>query len=207
MGDQEGKLDANGQLRIEVPTKFDPKVVGDSRYRIEARVTDAGNREITGSASIIATYGSFLIDIEPEIYVATPGAPSRFKLLAIDYDGKPITTKIDVELLTGMRKDPKSLATASTSTGADGKGSVTLTIPTGGSFQVRASAQTPENRRVQSSTYIWASGTGPSIYSERSGAIRSSPTSAPIRAATPRESLWSPAFPMQKFYSAGKDAC
>ncbi len=50
-GEQEqeksGTLDADGKLQITIPTKVDSKKQ-DLVYRIEARVTDAGNREIAG---------------------------------------------------------------------------------------------------------------------------------------------------------------
>ena len=77
LSDQEGVLDANGQLKITFPTKFKADIHGDFRYRVEARVTDAGNREITGYASVIATYGSFLINVEPADYVVNPGTIRR----------------------------------------------------------------------------------------------------------------------------------
>ncbi len=68
-GDQEeeksGVLDADGKLQITVPTKVDSKKQ-DLVYRIEARVTDAGNREIAGHGFALATYGSFFLTADPE---------------------------------------------------------------------------------------------------------------------------------------------
>ena len=173
LSDQEGTLDANGQLNITFPTTFKPEVHGDARYRIEARVTDAGNREITGYASVIATYGTFLINVEPAEYVVSPGSSSTFKLLAMDYDNKPIQTKIDLQLYSGYdRKNATFISQAQGETGADGHGSASLTIPKGGTYFVRAVATTPENRKVESIAYIWASGSGPSIYGGREMALQ-----------------------------------
>jgi alpha-2-macroglobulin len=173
LSDQEGTLDANGQLSVTLPSKFDPDKHGDVRYRVEARVTDAGNREIRGFASVIATYGSFGINVEPAEYVVDAGASAAFKLFAVDYDNKPIQTKIDVQLFSGYdRKTAPMISQSQGQTGADGRGAVSLTLPKAGSYFVRAQAMTPENRKVESIAYVWASGTGPSIYSGREGAIQ-----------------------------------
>ena len=51
-------LDANGRLTVTLPTAVDGKH-NDQDYRIEARVTDAANREVSGHATVLATYGSF----------------------------------------------------------------------------------------------------------------------------------------------------
>jgi alpha-2-macroglobulin len=168
LSDQEGTLDANGQLNITFPTTFKAEAHGDARYRVEARVTDAGNREIIGYASLIATYGTFLINVEPSEYVISPGSPSAFKLTAVDYDNKPIQTKIDLRLYAGYsQKEAAFISQAQGETGSDGHGTASLTIPKGGVYFVRASAVTPENRKVESIAYVWASGTGPSIYPGR----------------------------------------
>jgi uncharacterized protein YfaS (alpha-2-macroglobulin family) len=173
LSDQEGVLDANGQLTITLPTKFDPEVHGDARYRIEARVTDAGNREVTGHNSVIATYGSFDINIEPVEYIAAAGASAAFKFVAVDYDNKPVQTKIDVQLYSGYdTKTATFVSQASGQTDAEGKGTVSLTLPKAGTYFARAVAVTPENRKVQSIAYVWASGSGPSIWPGREGQIQ-----------------------------------
>ena len=49
--EHEGVLDANGRLTVSVPSAVDGKHQ-DQDYRIEARVTDAGNREVAGHATV-----------------------------------------------------------------------------------------------------------------------------------------------------------
>src|SRR6185312_7192434 len=56
LSEQTGKLDANGRLKITIPTSLSEHK-RDYRYRIEARVTDESRREISGYNSVIATYG------------------------------------------------------------------------------------------------------------------------------------------------------
>ena len=65
-------LDANGRLTVTLPTAADGKH-NDQDYRIEARVTDAANREVSGHSTVLATYGSFRVSVEPTSYVFTAG--------------------------------------------------------------------------------------------------------------------------------------
>ena len=100
-GEQEremhGTLDADGKLEIEFPTRIDSKKQ-DLVYRIEARVTDAGNREIAGHGFALATYGSFFLTAEPDSYVYTKGSTATVTITAQDYDKKPVQTPFRVEM-------------------------------------------------------------------------------------------------------------
>src|SRR5450759_4678384 len=69
--DSEGQLDAEGKLAIDFPTTVSDHKT-DYRYRIEARVTDAGKREIIGRGNVIGTYGSFVVNARPHRYFYQP---------------------------------------------------------------------------------------------------------------------------------------
>ena len=92
-----GTLDADGKLQITIPTKVDNKKQ-DLVYRIEARVTDAGNREIAGHGFALATYGSFFLTAEPNSYVYSKGNTATINVTAQDYDKKPVQTAFRVEM-------------------------------------------------------------------------------------------------------------
>ena len=80
-------LDAQGKLTIQVPTqtaKF------DLVYRIEARVTDQANREISGAGFALATVGSYYIHISPQQYVYQPGEQAQFNVETRDYEGNAV---------------------------------------------------------------------------------------------------------------------
>ncbi len=157
--EKSGALDANGLLQIEVPTRVDSKHQ-DEVYRIEARVTDAGNREISGRGFAIATYGSFFLTAEPNSYVYSKGSTATVTVNAQDYDKKPIQTSFKVEMNRwNWRKGEGPVVTTSQGqTDASGKAQIKLTIPDSGEFRVLVSANTPENRQVQATTYLWAPG-------------------------------------------------
>ena len=164
-GDQEqeksGTLDADGKLQIAVPTRVDSKHQ-DLAYRIEARVTDAGNREIAGHGYALATYGSFFLNAEPNSYVYSKGGIAIVNVTAQDYDKKPVQTSFRVEMNRwDWRKGAGPVITTTQGqTDSSGKAQVKLTIPDSGEFRVLITATTPEKRDVQTLAYLWAPGGG-----------------------------------------------
>ena len=158
--EQEGVLDANGRLTVTLPTSLDGKH-NDQDYRIEARVTDVANREVAGRATVLATYGSFRVSAEPTSYVFSPGQTPRVKVTAQDYDSKPVSTQIHIAVnlekwdsVTHQRSET-SVTNREVQTGADGTALADLPITGSGDFEVKVSAQTPENRTVEGRTWIW----------------------------------------------------
>jgi uncharacterized protein YfaS (alpha-2-macroglobulin family) len=165
-GEQEsensGALDADGKLQITIPTKVDGKK-RDLTYRIEARVTDAGNREIAGHGFALATYGSFFLAAAPDSYVYTKGGTATVTITAQDYEKKPVQTTFHVELNRwDWRKGAgQSVTTTQGQTDASGKAQIKLTIPDAGEFRIRVTATTPENRTVETAAFLWAPGESP----------------------------------------------
>ncbi len=160
--EQTGTLDADGRLTINLPVRVDEKG-NDLDYRIDAHVTDAANREVSGHATLLATFGSFRITVEPTSYVAESGKPVQLRVTAQDYDGKPIQTPIHIDATlnhwnyNSHQEDKKPVTSQDAQTDATGKALVTLNLgsATSGDFQITASAVTPEKRTVKDHTYVW----------------------------------------------------
>ncbi|MDR3753817.1 MAG: MG2 domain-containing protein [Terracidiphilus sp.] len=157
--EHQGVLDANGQLTVTLPTAVDDKH-SDQDYRIEARVTDAANREVSGHSTVLATYGSFRVSVEPTSYVVENGKPARVKVTAQDYDAKPVQTQVHIAAVltwdaTSHQRSKTPVASKDATTGADGTVLVDLPLGGSGDFQVTASAETPEKRTVQGQTWVW----------------------------------------------------
>jgi len=165
-GDQEseqsGTLDANGKLQVTIPTKTSEKKE-DVIYRIEARVTDAGNREISGRGFALATYGSFYLTAHPSSYVYSKGSSATINVTAQDYDKKPVATAFRAELMNWnwQKRSGSVVSTSQGQTGSDGKGQVQFTVPDAGEFRVRVTAMSVQNREVEDTAYLWAPGVGP----------------------------------------------
>lgn len=168
-GDEEaektGKLGPDGTMTIQVPTHVD--TAGNQHYDldyvIEAGVTDAANREITGRGRFSATYSTFRIRIEPDRYLVHPGDPIRFNVLALDYDNKPVSTHVHVQLnyYTWQRGQRQVTAgpTTDVQTGADGKavGTVVATNPPYpyAELDATANAVQPNTPNPTAETSVW----------------------------------------------------
>ncbi len=166
-GEQEteksGTLDADGKLQITIPTRVNNKTKQDLTYRIEARVTDEANREISGHGFALATYGSFYLTAQPNSYVCSKGGTAIINVSAQDYDKKPVATAFHAEFSrwNPQKRAAELITTSQGATGADGKGQVQFTIPDAGEFRVRITAVTPEKREVEDTAYLWAPGESP----------------------------------------------
>ena len=155
-GDQvaegDGELDADGKLTINVATTVSEHKA-DYLYRVEARVTDLGKREITGKGWVVATYGSFVLNATPDRYFYAPGSAATVTVEARDYDNKPVATAFHIKLArynSYDRQFGEMKAETGGSVGANGQGTVSLNIPAeGGSYRIEATARTPEGRDVQ----------------------------------------------------------
>ena len=168
--EEEGQLDADGKLAIKFDTEVSDKHE-DYRYRVEARVTDEGRREIAGRGSLLATYGSYVVNARPERYFCQPGSRAGFTVEARDYDSKPVSAKVHLELnrwywRNGHMEKVSVDGSADVTTGADGTARAELTVPQGGSYRVTVTSKTPEGREVEGHTYLWVSGRGEFDYGE-----------------------------------------
>ena len=175
VSEQTGKLDQDGQLKVHIPTKLDGHG-HDVRYRIEARVTDVGNREISGHNSVIASYGSFAVGITPDNYFFQKGAPINATVVAKDYDGKPVHARIRVSILkynfSSQQMNETVLDTLFSETAADGTARVSFTVKESGGLALKVSASTPENREVTSIDWIWVAGAGEQAWAGEDKEIR-----------------------------------
>jgi len=157
---EEGQLDANGQLSVSFPTTVSDHKI-DYRYRVEARVTDEARREIVGRGSVLATYGTFLVNVTPERYFYPAGQRGSFTVEARDYDNKPMRTRVHVELFQWQPRERsygKLMDSTDVLTGEDGAGKAEFLIPAAGSYRVRVSAKTPEGREVEQTAFVWSPG-------------------------------------------------
>ncbi len=156
----EGQLDADGKFTFTLSTDVDEKK-NDVLYRIEAGVTDQAGREITGTGWVIATYGSFLLNVQPDRWFYQPDQTATFTVQARDYDRKPVAAPVHVELHRYDWRDRDAgpaIASTDINVGATGDGSVSFKLPsTGGDYRVIATAPSA-GRQIETAEYLWVSG-------------------------------------------------
>jgi uncharacterized protein YfaS (alpha-2-macroglobulin family) len=165
-----GKLDAKGLLVIQVPTQIDGKgqVHTDQDYVVEAGVTDSANREITGRGRFLATYGTFRVNVEPASYAVRAGDTAKIKVTAIDYDDKPVSTRVHVQLVFQSYENGKtqSINGPATDVTTDASGQAVGELPVGtprfssADLQATAAVVQTGTREPTSSSYLWIMGAG-----------------------------------------------
>ena len=164
------QLDAEGRVNLSIPTQV---LNEDSLYRIEARVTDAGNREVSGGASAVATYGSFWVEARPEQFLYSPREAAVLLFTARDYEGRPVATRLRVDVHGFVAPDKEQvIGTLVRETDASGQGRVELTFAEPGMHRVRVSAMTPEKREVTDTTWVWITGRDTRYVSTRAARVQ-----------------------------------
>jgi uncharacterized protein YfaS (alpha-2-macroglobulin family) len=167
--EQTGKLNANGTLTIQVPTRVDSEGFsrGDYDYVVEAGVTDAANREITGRGRFLATYGTFRVNIEPINYALHPNDSARFNITTLDYDDKPVSTRVHVQMVFHHYADGKTdtINGPAIDVTTDATGHAVGQLPIGNpqyssaELQATANAIQPGTRNPVSDSDLWIMGT------------------------------------------------
>ena len=173
-----GKLDADGRLVIQVPTPVNDKdkTHADYDYTVEAGVTDEANREVTGRGRFLATYGTFRVNVEPVSYAVHAGEAAKFRITAVDYDDKPVQTRVHVALVYRHYENGKTETTqgaaVDVTTDASGKAVGEVLVQSkqysSAELEATASAVQPGTRDVSDDTYLWIMGAGESAYGEDS---------------------------------------
>ena len=171
------RLDAHGQakLRVQLPRS---DTQADMQVRLEARVTDASDLQVSGSSLVVASYGDFLLATRATPYVAKPGDPITLRLRAVDYRGGGVAgVPVTVELVRTEWDDAASeqrrevVASATVSTARDGRAAWQTQAPASpGSYLLVARAMSGD-REVSDTTYVWIPGRGENGYEESSESI------------------------------------
>jgi hypothetical protein len=156
-----GQLDAEGVLRVSIPTDINPRGE-DYRYHVEAHVTDASNREIMGGRGVLATFSSIVVMLEADRYVYKPGDQAAITVRTLDYDSKPVPTSVHL-VFEGHQSwnDRRSWSTfseADVSTDSNGTAHYTYTVPNVPWLTVLASSTYLEHRPATFERSLWVAG-------------------------------------------------
>jgi uncharacterized protein YfaS (alpha-2-macroglobulin family) len=164
------RLDADGKAQLRIPLGVDENK-RDFSARIEAQVTDAASRQVSGRTIVHATYGTFLLSAETTEYVHRAGGSVPVNVRALDYLGNaqanvPLTVVLEhLQYRSGYYAEPEAttLATRTATTDASGRATVSFTLPNrNGTLRVRATAPSGD-RTVQDDLFIWISGPGENL--------------------------------------------
>jgi len=167
------RLDAQGRAQVRIPLAVDDNG-RDFSARIEAQVTDAANRQVSGNTIVHATYGAFMVSAQTTSSVFRAGSPVAVAIRAIDYAGTAqpnVPIRFVLERLTyraGYYSEPEvtQVSDGGVTTDANGLATATVSLPADtGSFRVRVSAPS-EGRTVQDDVWVWVPGPSESTDSD-----------------------------------------
>ncbi|HEX7087589.1 MAG TPA: alpha-2-macroglobulin family protein [Vicinamibacterales bacterium] len=161
----ETRLGPDGRATIVVPTEPDDDR-RDYSLRIEARVTDAGGREVSGSRVVHATIGTFLIAASTDRYLIRPGETTTLRVRAVSYQGEPkanlpVQVALQRRLATYGWEDERGVQEVTSATiTTDANGDASWVVPTPqepGDYRIRARAM-EKGRAIEDDAYVWRPG-------------------------------------------------
>ncbi len=156
---QEGVLDADGNLVVEVPM---PRKDFDYQLTLQVGVTDEARREISASGSVTVYRSSIILDIRADKYAYEVGDSAVITVRANDIDGNPVSVPFTVDTERYFWKDNGSQTLKGQSfsgqTDADGNASVSIPLDRQGSYSFIVRATDDKGRKTESQEYVWVSG-------------------------------------------------
>ncbi|HEU4941054.1 MAG TPA: alpha-2-macroglobulin family protein, partial [Candidatus Eisenbacteria bacterium] len=158
----EARTDVDGRVAIEFTP---PRVTYDRRVSLEVEVVDASNRAVSARGSAIVGRGLFTIQVRPSAALVLAGQAIGIEVRTADHLGKPVTAAIQVDLDQDAWsplehryvRSTRPLASATVTTDATGKGSLSL-LPSparSGYIKILARADDVKGNRVTDESSVW----------------------------------------------------
>ena len=151
--------DANGEVKIEIPTK---RLPDDRRVSISTTVTDLSRRQIqaTGSASIFSGLFTLTLDTDKSFY--RPGDVVSVLTSSTDHDGKPIRAKVKVSLIETMydnkHRPYDETTTKTVDTTDSGSGIAKFKPKRPGYYRLAAAAVDAQDNAITADSNVWIAG-------------------------------------------------
>jgi len=160
------RLDENGRAELRIPLAAQERGF-DYTASIQARVTDASSRDVSGSTNVHATWGRFLLAAQVDRSVYREGATAQVTVRAVDYlgtprAGVPVTITLERVLYESGYYNPPTITTVSdtsATTDAEGRATGSLTLPGGQRGEYRVVVTAPDGERtVRGHTWLYLLG-------------------------------------------------
>jgi uncharacterized protein YfaS (alpha-2-macroglobulin family) len=165
ISEQKARLNDQGEATVSIPLPVDDGS-HDYTLRIEARVTDASGREVSGHGNVIGTFGDFMLSASPDRYMYAAGSSAAVNIRAMDYQGGPkASVPIAVALERrkysggyGSEPDVTVIARATVQTDAGGRATWQTKLPAeSGSYTFHVTAPSA-GRTVEDTASLWVPG-------------------------------------------------
>lgn len=163
-------LDDRGQATLRVPVPVSD-AGSDVLVRVDARVRDASDLQVSQAGTFVGTFGDFLIASRVGSYMARPGTPVTVRARTVDYRGTAVPgVAVNVDVVrsewnsdTG-EQEREVVDTFALTTGQDGRGQATFNAPSRpGSYRIVSRAASGD-RTVTDEHWLWVPGASESTY-------------------------------------------
>ncbi len=167
------RTDANGALTLSVPADLSRAALSQ-QWSVEADVTDIDNASVSGRAVVSVHKGRFYIGLRQSAPFVAAGQPARLDLLTLGQDGATAAPRVPLSITLYRRTyrpfdDPNSpfplerpvdtpLRVLSAATGADGRGSIAVPLPSSGEYRLVATARDAAGNSIRSALSLYAAG-------------------------------------------------
>jgi uncharacterized protein YfaS (alpha-2-macroglobulin family) len=177
----EATLDSNGRAVVRFPTKREKtkeeqeaeKANGTDadeehlpqaeNFTLTATVVDDAKRSVDAEGAASVTASDFMVQVDPDGYLAAPGKASTITVKARDFDGKPLEGReitLKAEYWDWDAKAKKRVKTvlpgiAPQKTSAGGEAVFTVTPARTGELYLKATSTDSGGRKVENSGYLW----------------------------------------------------
>jgi alpha-2-macroglobulin len=172
----QGQTGPDGKATFKLAAQ--PVGTGDSRrLTFEATVTDFSGSSVSGRAQVVMHKSAVYPGIRSQAYVGTVGGAQTFELVALDWDGKPISGQsVTVEIVerkwysvqeetdngqltwTTSVQDTPVASFNGVKLDDKGLGKVSFTPAKGGVYRARVTASDARGNPASASAFIWVAG-------------------------------------------------
>jgi len=177
--------DEQGRVVIDIPADIAEELTS-RRFTIEANVTDINDQYVSNRTTTIVHKGEFYIGLAPQGRIVKAGEERGVDVLTVDWDGAPVAAgALEVVFMEhrwyNVRQQAEDgnfywtwavedipIYTTTVTTGANGKAMATFTLPSSGSYKIRATGRDARGNVIHSSTYVWVWGGGAAYWRQES---------------------------------------
>ncbi len=165
--------DAAGKARFTLRTPGWSQ--GDLSFRVEARVTDASRREVTGSDTVRVTRQSYGIAVRAEHHLYQPGDSVVVELEARDANNNPVAASGTVQVTRQRWRDngydSEQVVSRAVSIDASGRGELRFDAADDGYYRIAWIGPDAGAPPVTAKTYIWSARAGTAEVGYRHGGL------------------------------------
>jgi len=175
LAEGEGVTNEQGEFLLTVPADLGKKTQSQE-YTIEARVIDESSQLVAGRATVIIHQGEVYAGLRPIKYIGQAETESEVEVLMVDWASEPVAeqafdyrvvqrvwSSVQEEDPTGRTVYTWEVEEIDVTDGAavtddEGRAIVTYTPPEAGTYKVYVSTEDSLGNAIQSSTFMWVSG-------------------------------------------------